>query len=72
MVYSTAAELDYSRKSESTEDQKRHGDRVDLMSPIVKGCCSEVCQELTSLRLQIHGGMGYIEETGAAQHSRDA
>lgn len=72
MVYSTAAELDYSRKSESTEDQKRHGDRVDLMTPIVKGWCSEVCQELTSIGLQIHGGMGYIEETGAAQHFRDA
>ena len=72
MVYSTAAELDYSRKSESTEDQRLHGDRADLMTPIVKGWCSEVCQELTSIGLQIHGGMGYIEETGAAQHFRDA
>ena len=72
MIYFTAAELDYSRKSASTEDQKRHGDRVDLMTPIVKGWCSEVSQELTSIGLQIHGGMGYIEETGAAQHFRDA
>ena len=72
MVYLTAAELDYSRKSELTEDQKRHADRADLMTPIVKGWCSEVCQELTSIGVQIHGGMGYIEETGAAQHFRDA
>ena len=72
MVYLTAAELDYSRKSESTEDQKRHIDRADLMTPIVKGWCSEICQELTSIGVQIHGGMGYIEETGAAQHFRDA
>ena len=72
IVYSTAAELDYSRKSESSEDRKRHGDRADLMTPIVKGWCSEICQELTSIGLQIHGGMGYIEETGAAQHFRDA
>jgi hypothetical protein len=42
------------------------------MTPIIKGWCSEVCQELTSIGLQIHGGMGYIEETGAAQHFRDA
>ena len=72
MVYLTAAELDYSRKSESTEDKKHHVDRADLMTPIVKGWCSEICQELTSIGVQIHGGMGYIEETGAAQHFRDA
>ena len=42
------------------------------MTPIVKGWCTERSIELTSLGVQIHGGMGYIEETGAAQHFRDA
>jgi alkylation response protein AidB-like acyl-CoA dehydrogenase len=36
------------------------------MIPIVKGCSTELAQEITSLGLQVHGGMGYIEETGAA------
>ena len=46
--------------------------RVDLMTPIVKGWLTEMANEITSLGVQIHGGMGYIEETGAAQHFRDA
>jgi alkylation response protein AidB-like acyl-CoA dehydrogenase len=46
--------------------------RVDLLTPIVKGWMTELAQELTSLNIQVHGGMGFIEETGAAQHYRDA
>ena len=42
------------------------------MIPIVKGWSTEVAQEVTSLGVQVHGGMGFIEETGAAQHYRDA
>jgi len=45
---------------------------VDLMIPVVKGWSTESAVELTSLSIQIHGGMGYIEETGAAQDWRDA
>jgi hypothetical protein len=45
---------------------------VDLMIPVVKGWSTESAVEITSLGVQIHGGMGYIEETGAAQHFRDA
>lgn len=45
---------------------------VDLMIPIVKGWSTESAVELASLGVQVHGGMGYIEETGAAQHLRDA
>jgi 3-(methylthio)propanoyl-CoA dehydrogenase len=44
----------------------------DLMIPIVKGCSTETAQTVTSDGIQIHGGMGFIEETGAAQHYRDA
>ena len=42
------------------------------MIPIVKGWSTEMAQEVTSLGVQVHGGMGFIEETGAAQHFRDA
>jgi hypothetical protein len=45
--------------------------RVDLMIPVIKGWLTEVGQELTSLGVQVHGGMGYVEETGAAQYLRD-
>ena len=44
----------------------------ELLTPIAKGWCTEMGQEIASLGLQLHGGMGYIEETGAAQHLRDA
>jgi len=42
------------------------------MIPIVKGCSTETGQEVASLGVQVHGGMGFIEETGAAQQYRDA
>jgi acyl-CoA dehydrogenase len=45
---------------------------VDLMIPVVKGWSTESAVEIASLGVQIHGGMGFIEETGAAQHLRDA
>ena len=45
---------------------------VEVMTPLVKGWCTEMSLEITSLGVQVHGGMGYIEETGAAQHMRDA
>jgi alkylation response protein AidB-like acyl-CoA dehydrogenase len=45
--------------------------RIDLMIPVIKGWLSEVGQELASIGVQVHGGMGYVEETGAAQYLRD-
>ncbi|MDG0993020.1 MAG: acyl-CoA dehydrogenase, partial [Luminiphilus sp.] len=45
--------------------------RIDLMIPVIKGWCTEIGVELTSLGVQVHGGMGFIEETGAAQYLRD-
>ncbi len=45
---------------------------VDLMIPVVKGWSTETGIEVASLGIQVHGGMGFIEETGAAQHLRDA
>ncbi|HEY1301134.1 MAG TPA: acyl-CoA dehydrogenase [Stellaceae bacterium] len=46
--------------------------RADLLTPVVKAWCSDLAVEIASTGLQVHGGMGYIEETGAAQHLRDA
>lgn len=50
------------------------GDRgmADLLTPIVKSWCTDMACEVTSIGVQIHGGMGFVEETGAAQYFRDA
>jgi alkylation response protein AidB-like acyl-CoA dehydrogenase len=48
------------------------GFRADVLTPLVKAWCTDVGCEVASLGVQVHGGMGYIEETGAAQHLRDA
>jgi 3-(methylthio)propanoyl-CoA dehydrogenase len=44
----------------------------DLLTPVVKGWCTELSIDIASLGVQVHGGMGFVEETGAAQHLRDA
>lgn len=66
LVYLNTLELD------CAESDHQHSLRADLLTPITKGWCSELCQEITSIGIQIHGGMGYVEETGAAQHFRDS
>jgi 3-(methylsulfanyl)propanoyl-CoA dehydrogenase len=45
--------------------------RADLLTPLVKAWCTDIGVEVASLGIQVHGGMGYVEETGAAQHLRD-
>jgi len=47
-------------------------DRVALLTPVAKAWCTDLGVEMTSIGIQVHGGMGYVEETGAAQHYRDA
>ena len=68
----TGSAIDHAHRDPDPAARKRHKAFVDFMIPIVKGCSTEVSQEVTSLGIQVHGGMGYIEETGAAQHFRDA
>ena len=72
LAYVTAAALDNARRHPDAEARKRHQAFVDLMIPIVKGWCTETAQEVAYTGVQVHGGMGFIEETGAAQHYRDA
>ena len=55
----------------SDEQRSAQQRRIDLMIPVIKGWSTEVGQEVTSLGVQVHGGMGYVEETGAAQYLRD-
>ncbi|MEH6824436.1 MAG: acyl-CoA dehydrogenase [Motiliproteus sp.] len=71
LAYVAAAEVDLAEHGGSLQGGE-HQARVELLTPIVKGWMTEFAQELTSLNVQVHGGMGFIEETGAAQHYRDA
>ncbi len=66
-----AAAIDASRRA-GGETRFRAGRRADLLIPVVKAWCTDLGVEIASLGVQVHGGMGYIEETGAAQYLRDA
>ncbi|MBX3661058.1 MAG: acyl-CoA dehydrogenase [Burkholderiales bacterium] len=70
--YLAAGELDRAKRHPDAEARGRHQARLDLLTPVVKGWCTELAVEVASLGVQIHGGMGFIEETGAAQYLRDA
>ncbi|MFT7300653.1 MAG: alkylation response protein AidB-like acyl-CoA dehydrogenase [Porticoccus sp.] len=72
LAYLSFAHEDYVHKLEDEEKIAYHQRRVDLLTPLVKGWCTEISMEVTSLGVQVHGGMGFVEETGAAQHMRDA
>ena len=66
LAYFGAAAID------AAHDDPRRQHRADLLIPVVKAWCSDKGIEIASTGVQVHGGMGYIEETGAAQHYRDA
>ena len=72
LTYMAAMHTDFARRHPDDTRRARHQRRLDLLTPIIKGWNCELAIELTSLGIQIHGGMGYVEETGAAQHYRDA
>src|SRR3989440_1049772 len=72
LAYTTAAAMDHARKHPDAEARKQHQAFVDLMIPVVKGWSTETGIEVASLGVQVHGGMGFVEETGAAQYLRDA
>ncbi len=71
-AYYTAALLDLKKYEKDAERQSIANARLGLLTPVIKGWLTEAAQEITSLGVQIQGGMGYVEETGAAQHMRDA
>ncbi|MEP3112478.1 acyl-CoA dehydrogenase [Nisaea sp.] len=72
LCYYTAAEIDRANRHTDPDAKARAQRRVDLMIPVVKSWCTDTGLAITSTNIQIHGGMGFIEETGAAQHYRDA
>ena len=72
LCYMAALHTDHARRHPDEDRRAWHQRRLDLLTPIVKGWICEVAIELTSIGIQVHGGMGYVEETGAAQHYRDA
>jgi alkylation response protein AidB-like acyl-CoA dehydrogenase len=67
-----AVSLDAARVHPDAPERARHQAFADLMIPVVKGWCTENSVALTSLAIQVHGGMGFIEETGVAQLYRDS
>jgi len=70
--YVTAAALDHASRNPDAAERKRALAYAELMIPVVKGWSTEVAQRVAYLGVQVHGGVGYIEETGAAQYARDA
>jgi hypothetical protein len=72
LAYVVAAALDVSARHPDAKVREQNQAFVDLMIPVVKGWSTETGIEVASLGVQVHGGMGFIEETGAAQHLRDA
>ena len=72
LTYSACTEVDMAASNLPAKALEKHTRRLGLFTPIVKGWCTEVAQEVATLSLQCHGGMGFIEETGIAQIFRDA
>ena len=71
VMYANAAAIDFANSSDD-ETEREYWDAITaLLTPISKGWGTDVGVEMTSLGVQTHGGMGYVEETGAAQHWRD-
>jgi alkylation response protein AidB-like acyl-CoA dehydrogenase len=70
--YVAAAAQDAAHASPDPEERKANASFYEFLVPIVKGFATEMSLEVTSLGVQVHGGMGFIEETGAAQYYRDA
>ena len=72
LAYVTAAAQDNAHQNPDETSRKKGQAFADLMIPVVKGWSTESAIDIASLGVQVHGGMGFIEETGAAQHLRDA
>ena len=72
LAYVTAFALDTAGRHPDPAVRAQAQARADLLIPVVKGWCTESSIEIASTGVQVHGGMGFIEDTGAAQHLRDA
>ena len=72
LAYLSAAILDKAKHHPDAAEKRRNQALIDLLIPVVKAWCTEQCVEIASTGVQIHGGMGFVEVTGAAQYLRDA
>jgi len=72
VAYNCGFAVDVAKHGTAGVQKTQAAARVDLLTPIVKGWLTDLANEVTSTGIQVFGGMGYIEETGIAQHMRDA
>lgn len=72
LAYVAAAHSDQAHAHPDAAERARHQAVYEYLVPVVKGWSTEMVNEVASLGVQVHGGMGFIEETGAAQYYRDA
>jgi 3-(methylsulfanyl)propanoyl-CoA dehydrogenase len=72
ICYATATAIDRALRDKAESARKLAHERASLLTPVAKAFSTDIGIEVASLGVQVHGGMGYIEETGAAQHYRDA
>jgi 3-(methylsulfanyl)propanoyl-CoA dehydrogenase len=72
ICYTTGIAIDRSLRAKTDAARKSAHERASLLTPVAKAFSTDIGIEVASLGVQVHGGMGYIEETGAAQHYRDA
>ncbi|MDE0652147.1 MAG: acyl-CoA dehydrogenase [bacterium] len=71
LCYYNATVLDLAQHHPNETERRAAQELCDLLTPLSKAWCTDVANEMTSVALQIHGGMGYVEETGASQYCRD-
>ena len=72
LAYRNAEAIDRSSRSADDDQRQEGSERAALLTPLTKAWATDLGCELASVGLQVHGGMGFIEETGSAQHYRDA
>jgi len=71
LTYTNAVAIDRSSSAGDADSRTAAQELADLLIPLSKSLCTDLGSELTSMAIQIYGGMGYVEETGVAQHYRD-
>jgi 3-(methylthio)propanoyl-CoA dehydrogenase len=72
LLYTNAVSIDLARHHPDQEEREARRELVELLTPISKAWCTDLGVDLTSVGVQVHGGMGYVEETGVAQYLRDS
>ena len=72
ICYATGVAIDRGLRAKTDAARKAAHERASLLTPVAKAFSTDIGIEVASLGVQVHGGMGYVEETGAAQHFRDA